>query len=104
MNWTRISEYKHSPKQPAGVKEYPGTVVYKEYSTDVGDPYYPVQEEQGPLYLKFQIEISLFGSFMHFMTIHMLGHGKRREGGEVCGQAGQLQVFQHGPGVVDKRR
>ena len=27
VNWTRISEYKHSPNQPAGVRDYPGTVV-----------------------------------------------------------------------------
>ena len=24
VNWTRISEYKHAPNQPAGVKEHPG--------------------------------------------------------------------------------
>ena len=58
VNWTRISEYKHSPNQPAGVRDLPGTVIYrvnlaqsstlvsgltftmfKEYSTDEGDPY-----------------------------------------------------------------
>ena len=35
-------EYKHKPNQPAGVRERPGTVVFKEYSVDEGDPYYPV--------------------------------------------------------------
>ena len=24
VNWTRVSEYKHAPNQPAGVKEHPG--------------------------------------------------------------------------------
>jgi UDP-galactopyranose mutase len=35
-------EYKHKPNQPAGVRERPGTVIFKEYSVDEGDPYYPV--------------------------------------------------------------
>ena len=75
VNWTRISEYKHSPNQPAGVKEhpggmwsccsslnittlvtFPGTVVYREYSTDVGDPYYPVPNKRNKdLYAKYQV-------------------------------------------------
>ena len=56
VNWTRISEYKHSPNQPAGVREYPGTVVYREYSTDDGDPYYPVPNKRNKdLYLKYQV-------------------------------------------------
>ena len=40
--YTRIVEYKHKPNQPPGVHELPGTVVFKEYSVDEGDPYYPV--------------------------------------------------------------
>ena len=40
--YTRIVEYKHKPNQPAGVREAPGTVIFKEYSVDEGDPYYPV--------------------------------------------------------------
>ena len=74
MNWTRVSEYKHAPNQPAGVKEHPGmeeidtkvfppdtfyckgTVVYREYSTDVGDPYYPVPNKRNKdLYAKYQV-------------------------------------------------
>ena len=56
VNWTRISEYKHAPNQPTGVKEHPGTVVYKEYSTDVGDPYYPVPNKRNKeLYAKYQV-------------------------------------------------
>ena len=38
----RRAEYKHKPNQPAGVRERPGTVIFKEYSVDEGDPYYPV--------------------------------------------------------------
>lgn len=40
--YTRIVEYKWKPNQPAGVREAPGTVIFKEYSVDEGDPYYPV--------------------------------------------------------------
>ena len=36
VDYTRIVEYKHKPNQPAGVKEAPGTVVFKEYSVDEG--------------------------------------------------------------------
>jgi len=55
VNWTRISEYKHSPNQPAGAKDHPGTVVYREYSTDDGDPYYPVPNKRNKdLYKKYQ--------------------------------------------------
>ena len=72
--FTRISEYKHSPNQPAGVRDLPGTVIYrvnlvqrstlvsgltftmlKEYSTDEGDPYYPVPNPRNQeLYAKYQ--------------------------------------------------
>ena len=59
VNWTRISEYKHSPNQPAGVKDHPGTVVYREYSTDQGDPYYPVPNKRNrDLYAKYQVSLS----------------------------------------------
>ena len=80
--FTRISEYKHSPNQPAGVKDLPGTVIYrvnlaqsstlvsgltftmfKEYSTDEGDPYYPVPNPRNQeLYAKYQslaVKVSL---------------------------------------------
>lgn len=40
--YTRIVEYKHKPNQPEGVHEKPGTVIFKEFSVDEGDPYYPV--------------------------------------------------------------
>ena len=40
--YTRIVEYKHKPYQPAGVHQAPGTVIFKEFSVDEGDPYYPV--------------------------------------------------------------
>ena len=33
-----------------------GTVIYKEYSTDVGDPYYPVPNKRNKeLYAKYQV-------------------------------------------------
>jgi len=55
FEFTRISEYKHSPNQPAGVRDLPGTVIYKEYSTDEGDPYYPVPNPRNQeLYAKYQ--------------------------------------------------
>ena len=42
VDYTRIVEYKHKPNQPTEVYDKPGTVIFKEYSTDVGEPYYPV--------------------------------------------------------------
>jgi len=55
VGWTRISEYKHSPNQPKGAKDLPGTVIFKEYSTDEGDPYYPVPNPRNQaLYAKYQ--------------------------------------------------
>jgi len=63
FEFTRISEYKHSPNQPAGVKDLPGTVIYREYSTDEGDPYYPVPNPRNQeLYAKYQslaVKVSL---------------------------------------------
>ena len=71
--WTRISEYKHAPNQPQGVDKLPGTIIYRvgfgfqiifhiilqivfqEYSSDVGDPYYPVPNPRNQeLYSKYQ--------------------------------------------------
>lgn len=53
--FTRITEYKHSVNQPEGVKDLPGTVIFKEYSTDSGDPYYPVPNPRNhELYEKYQ--------------------------------------------------
>jgi len=55
VGYTRISEYKHSPNQPPGAKDLPGTIIYKEYSTDHGDPYYPVPNPRNQdLYKKYQ--------------------------------------------------
>jgi len=54
-DWTRISEYKHAPNQPEGVDKLPGTIIYREYSTDSGDPYYPVPNPRNQeLYSKYQ--------------------------------------------------
>jgi len=53
--FTRIVEYKHKPNQPAGVHERPGTVIYKEYSCDDGEPYYPVPNpDNRALYEKYK--------------------------------------------------
>lgn len=40
--FTRIVEYKHTPNQPEGVGNVRGTLIAREYSTDEGEPYYPV--------------------------------------------------------------
>ena len=42
--FTRIVEYKHTPNQPIGVREgkIEGTIIAREYSSDTGEPYYPV--------------------------------------------------------------
>ena len=42
--YTRIVEYKHTPNQPENVKrgEVKGSIIYKEFSSADGDPYYPV--------------------------------------------------------------
>ena len=41
--------------QPVSGLTSPGTVIYREYSTDVGDPYYPVPNpENQALYAKYQ--------------------------------------------------
>ena len=55
VKFTRIAEYKHTPNQPDSAYDSPGTVIYREYSTDVGDPYYPVPNpENQALYAKYQ--------------------------------------------------
>jgi UDP-galactopyranose mutase len=53
--WTRIAEYKHMPNQPKSALNHRGTVIYREYSTDQGDPYYPVPNDRNrALYRKYQ--------------------------------------------------
>jgi len=48
--FTRIVEYKHYYNQQS-----PHTVTFREYSSDVGDPYYPVPNERNvALYEKFK--------------------------------------------------
>eukprot|EP01060_Flectonema_neradi_P024762 TRINITY_DN33642_c0_g1_i1.p1 TRINITY_DN33642_c0_g1~~TRINITY_DN33642_c0_g1_i1.p1 ORF type:complete len:456 (+),score=128.31 TRINITY_DN33642_c0_g1_i1:51-1418(+) len=52
--YTRIIEYKHTPNQPADT-EIKGTVIYREFSTGEGDPYYPVPNDQNrELYEKYR--------------------------------------------------
>ena len=53
--WTRIAEYKHMPNQPEDILKTKGTVIYREYSTNNGDPYYPVPNDRNrALYKKYQ--------------------------------------------------
>jgi UDP-galactopyranose mutase len=57
VNFTRIAEYKHTPNQPASALSpaNPWTVIVREYSTDKGDPYYPVPNQKNhELYEKYQ--------------------------------------------------
>uniref|UniRef100_A0A7S2BDZ4 UDP-galactopyranose mutase C-terminal domain-containing protein n=1 Tax=Octactis speculum TaxID=3111310 RepID=A0A7S2BDZ4_9STRA len=57
VKFTRIVEYKHVPNQPTNVKngEVKGSLIAREYSSDVGDPYYPVpNEENHALYEKYR--------------------------------------------------
>ena len=52
--FTRIVEYKHTPNQPSEQPLPRGTLIAKEYSTDVGEPYYPVPNpENRSLYEKY---------------------------------------------------
>jgi UDP-galactopyranose mutase len=52
--FTRIVEYKHTPNQPAGRHEAPGTLIAREYSSATGEPYYPVPNpENRALYEKY---------------------------------------------------
>ena len=55
VGWTRITEYKHTPNQPKSALSSRGTVISREYSTDDGDPYYPVPNPRNQeLYKKYQ--------------------------------------------------
>ena len=43
------------PNQPKNRQNDKGTIIYREYSTDEGDPYYPVPNEKNrALYRKYQ--------------------------------------------------
>jgi len=57
VEFTRIVEYKHVPNQPCAVKrgEIKGSLIAKEISSAVGDPYYPVPNPaNNDLYLKYK--------------------------------------------------
>ena len=54
VDYTRIVAYKLTPNQPPGRKDRPGTVIVREYSSDVGEPYYPVPTSKNrELYEKY---------------------------------------------------
>jgi len=57
VEFTRIVEYKHVPNQPQAVKDgkVKGTLIAKEVSSAVGDPYYPVPNpKNNELYEKYR--------------------------------------------------
>ena len=57
VSYTRIAEYKHWPIQDdvESVKMSPWSHIVKEYSTNQGDPYYPVPNlENQNLYKRYQ--------------------------------------------------
>lgn len=55
VDYTRVVEYKHKPNQPKDVHRRKGTVIFKEYSCDEGEPYYPVPNpENRSLYGKYK--------------------------------------------------
>ena len=57
VSYTRIAEYKHWPIQDdvESVKMSPWSHIVKEYSTNQGDPYYPVPNlENQKLYKRYQ--------------------------------------------------
>jgi len=55
VDFTRIVEYKHKPNQPKAARESKGTVIFKEYSCDHGEPYYPVPNPANhELFVRYQ--------------------------------------------------
>lgn len=53
--YTRIVEYKHKPNQPDDARTGKGTLIFKEFSVDEGDPYYPVPNpDNRELYEKYR--------------------------------------------------
>merc|ERR1719460_937733 len=57
VDFTRIVEYKHVPNQPTAGKrgEIKGSLIAKEVSSAVGDPYYPVPNpKNNELYNKYK--------------------------------------------------
>jgi len=57
VEFTRIVEYKHVPNQPTAVKNgaVKGSLLAREVSSAVGDPYYPVPNPKNhELYLKYK--------------------------------------------------
>ena len=55
VDYTRIVEYKHKPNQPENVRIKKGTVIFKEFSCNEGEPYYPVPNPSNrELYEKYK--------------------------------------------------
>lgn len=108
-------EYKHKPNQPAGVRERPGTVVFKEYSVDEGDPYYPVPNpDNQALFEKYRAlaakepGVLFVGRLASYkcVPVVMLAciRGQRALGADIacCGVFLCAQVLQHGPGDPER--
>ena len=65
VEFTRIVEYKHFLNQQS-----PNTTIVKEYSTDIGEPYYPVLNEKNQsLYEKYKdlADIEMEKNNIHFI-------------------------------------
>lgn len=57
VEWTRISEYKHLPNNPAGANESSKSTIVKEFSSAEGDPFYPVPRQANrDLYDKYKAQ------------------------------------------------
>ena len=75
--YTRITEYKHKPNQPKEVYSKPGTVIFKEYSVDEGDPYYPVPNPANQaLYLKYKVRGDMMNAVVAVHMARCVGIGK----------------------------
>ncbi len=108
--YTRIVEYKHKPNQPAGVRDAPGTVIFKEYSVDEGDPYYPVPNpDNQALFEKYRAlaakepGVCFVGRLASYKcvcrTVFVVRHVRARL---ITTQPLCLQVLQHGPGDFER--
>lgn len=90
-----------------------GTVVYREYSTDVGDPYYPVPNKRNKdLYAKYQVCVewqnwqmwpcdnvtcpfsSTRVSFQHNLLLNKMAKNAVRQSVRCLHDDGQIKYFQ----------
>ena len=107
--YTRIVEYKWKPNQPAGVREAPGTVVFKEFSVDEGEPYYPVPNpDNQALFEKYRAladkepGVCFVGRLASYKCAHAGRSAVRCNLGASLTPPRRAQVFQHGPGDPER--